>query len=175
MENPSHPFKLCAPDSEEEWTQAELLIAELKEWDAQQCQVLGFDRDDVWSTFYPDSLADIRRDSLPPNGRFLLAVDASSPLGCAAFRRLTDSECELYDVYVRPNARGRGVASLLLRRLLNDAKAAGYGTMLLETAVFMRNAHSLYRSLLFQVRPAYRTVPPRFAHATMWMECRLPA
>ena len=72
MENLSHPFKLCAPDSEEEWTQAELLIAELKEWDAQQCQVLGFDRDDVWSTFYPDSLA-----GHSPKCDSLLPTDAS--------------------------------------------------------------------------------------------------
>jgi ribosomal protein S18 acetylase RimI-like enzyme len=170
-----HPPELLPPNSEEEWSQAELLIAELQEWDAQQSLALGFDRDEVLSTFYPNCIADIRRDSVPPDGRFLLAIDAGLWLGCAAFRRLTDSECELYDVYVRPNARGRGVASLLLRRLLSDAKAAGYETMLRETAVFMREAHGLYRSLHFQTCSPYRTVPPRFANATIWMECRFPA
>jgi hypothetical protein len=46
--------------------------------------------------------------------------------------------------------------------------------MLLETAVFMREAHAVYRSLDFQVCPPYRTIPPRFANATLWMERRLP-
>ena len=63
MEYPTNSFQLSQPDTEEQWSQAEQLIAELKEWDAQQCQSLGFDRDDVLSTFYPDNLADIRRHS----------------------------------------------------------------------------------------------------------------
>ena len=166
-------LQLLQPDTEEEWAQADVLISELKDWDVQQCEVLGFDRDDVLSTFYPADIAEIRRDSVPPDGCFLLAADAGLLLGCAAFHRLTAAECELYDVYVRPAARGRGVAAVLLRRLMSDAKAAGYQTMVLETAVFMRDAHRLYRSLQFQVRSPYRDVPARFAAATLWMECRL--
>ena len=165
---------LNRPNTEEEWAQADLLISELKDWDAQECQALGFDREDVLSTFYPANIADIRRDSAPPDGCFLLAADTTgSPVGCAAFRRLTGAECELYDVYVRPAGRGRGVAAVLLRRLMSDAKAAGYQTMVLETAVFMRHAHRLYRALGFQDRSPYRAVPARFAAATLWMECRL--
>lgn len=173
VRNPQGTIQLVSPDTTEAWAQAEGLIAELKDWDAQQCKVLGFDRDDVLSTFYPDNLADIQRDSEPPGGRFLLAVDSGAPLGCAAFRRLSDIGCELYDVYVRPSGRGRGVASRLLSRLMSDAKAAGYQTMALETAVFMSDAHRLYHSLHFQTREPYRAIPSRFASATLWMECRL--
>jgi GNAT superfamily N-acetyltransferase len=150
------------------------LIAELKEWDVQQCQALGFERDDVLSVFYPDDIGAIRRDSVPPNGCFLLAIDACSPVGCATFRRSAPSVCELYDVYVRPSSRGRGIASMLLQRLMSDARSAGYQTMFLETAAFMHSAHSLYRSLHFRVRAPYRTIPSRFAKATIWMECELP-
>ena len=166
-------IQLLPPTTEEEWTHVENLITEFKEWDAQQCQALGFDRDEVLSVFYPDDMGAIRRDSVPPGGRFLLAVDANSPLGCAGFRSLTSSECELYDVYVRPGARGRGVASMLLHRLMGDAKAVGYQGMVLETAVFMLSAHSLYRALQFQTREPYRAIPEKFAEATLWMECRL--
>jgi ribosomal protein S18 acetylase RimI-like enzyme len=167
------PFRLIQPDSAQEWAQADRLITELKEWDVQQSRALGFEGEEVLSTFYPASLADIRRDSVPPEGGFLLAMDADLLLGCAAFHRLTATECELYDVYVRPEARGRGVASVLLRRLMSDAKAAGYRAMVLETAVFMREAHRLYRALQFEVRSPYRVLPQRFAAATVWMECRL--
>jgi GNAT superfamily N-acetyltransferase len=170
---PPGTIRLLSPSTEEEWGEAEVLIAELKEWDVQQSQALGFDRDEVMSVFYPDDIGGIRRDSVPPNGCLLLAVDAGSPVGCAAFRRLTSSGCELYDVYVCPSSRGRGVGSMLLRRLKSDAKAAGYQTMFLETAVFMHTAHSLYRSFHFHARDPYRAVPSRFAKATIWMECRL--
>ena len=62
---------------------------------------------------------------------------------------------------------------MLLRRLMGDAKAAGYQAMVLETAVFMLGAHSLYRALQFQTREPYRAIPEKFAEATLWMECRL--
>jgi ribosomal protein S18 acetylase RimI-like enzyme len=171
---PPNPIRLLSPGNEEDWRQADLLISELKEWDAQQSQALGFDRDEVLSVFYPDDIGAVRHHSVPPNGRFLLALDADSPVGCAAFRQLSLNECELYDVYVRPRARGRGVASMLLRHLMREAQAAGYQTMFLETAVFMHSAHSLYRSLHFQARVPYRAVPSKFAKATIWMECTLP-
>src|SRR5581483_7905374 len=164
-------IRLLSPGTVEDWAQAERLMTELKEWDVQQCQPLGFDRDDVLNTFYPDDMESIRRDSVPPHGRFLLAVDANSPVGCAAFRRFDDTACELYDVYVCPVARSRGVAPMLLRRLMSDAKTAGYQAMLLETAVFMHSAHKIYRSMHFQTRGPYRATPTRFQQATLWMEC----
>jgi hypothetical protein len=62
---------------------------------------------------------------------------------------------------------------MLLRHLMSGAKAAGYQAMLLETAVFMLSAHSIYRALQFQDCEPYRAIPPKFAEATLWMECRL--
>jgi GNAT superfamily N-acetyltransferase len=172
--HPEDPIRLVSPTTDEEWGQAQVLIAELIEWDVQQSRALGFDRDEVTNVFYPNDIGGIRRDSVPPNGRLLLAVDAGSPVGCAAFRRLTPDACELYDVYVRPSSRGQGVGSVLLQSLVSEAKIAGYRVMLLETAVFMHTAHSLYRSLHFQTREPYRAVPSKYAKATIWMECRLP-
>lgn len=101
-------IRLLSPGTEDEWGQAEALMAELKEWDVQQSQALGFHRDEVLSLFYPDDISGVRRDTVPPNGLFLLAADASSPMACAAFRPLTSSGCELYHVYARPSCRGRG-------------------------------------------------------------------
>jgi ribosomal protein S18 acetylase RimI-like enzyme len=166
-------IRFIAPTVKDEWRHADVLIAELKEWDVRQSEALGFDGDEVMSVFYPGDIGDIRRDSVPPEGCLLLAIDASLPVGCAAYRRLTSSACELYDVYVRPTCRGMGIGSALLQRLMRDAKVAGYRAMCLETAAFMHDAHKLYRSLHFQVRAPYRSIPTKFAHATMWMECNL--
>jgi GNAT superfamily N-acetyltransferase len=165
-------IQIVAPTSEDDWRTADLLIAELKAWDLEQSQALGFDPDEVMSIFYPND-GDIRQDSARPRGCLLLARDAHWPLGCAAFRRLTSTACELYDVYVRPTARGRGIGLLLLQQLIAEAQAGGYHTMCLETAKFMHDAHRLYKSLQFHVREPYRSIPVMFAEATIWMECRL--
>jgi len=166
-------IRVVSPATEEDWRHADLLIAELKEWDAQQSQARGFDPDEVMRIFYPEEIADIRRYSVAPEGCLLLAMDAGLPVGCAAFRRLTSEACEAYAVYVRPTCRGRGIGSLLLRRLMRAAREDGYRTMCLETATFMHEAHSIYRSLHFQVCEPYRSIPARHAEATLWMECKL--
>lgn len=165
--------RTLSPTSEEEWSYAKALIAELQEWDSQQSQTLGFDRQEVIETFYPGETEDIRRDSAPPGGRLLLAMDVDFPLGCAAFRRLSFDTCELYNLYVRHAYRGRGFGSVLVQRLMNDAKGTGYETMRLETASFMHDAHKLYRSLGFEACERYRRVSEKFASTTMWMQCKL--
>jgi GNAT superfamily N-acetyltransferase len=165
-------IQLLLPRTENEWRNAGMLIAELVEWDLRQSESLGFSPDEVRSIFYA-SESDIRRDSVPPLGCLLLAVDGGMPLGCAAYRRLNSETCELYDVYVRPESRGRGIGSMLLRRLMVGAKNAGYCAMCLETASFMHDAHKLYGSLRFRERAPYRTLPTKFAKVTLWMEAHL--
>jgi ribosomal protein S18 acetylase RimI-like enzyme len=167
------PIRILSPTTEDEWRQTDVLMTELKEWDVQQSQVLGFDRCEVLSVFYPDASEDVRRNSVPPEGGLLLAIAADFAAGCAAFRRLTPNSCEVYNVYVRPVCRGQGIGSMLLQKLKREAAHAGYDTMCLETATFMHDAHKLYRSLGFQVRAPYRTLEDRFAKATMWLECGL--
>jgi GNAT superfamily N-acetyltransferase len=165
--------RTLSPTSEAEWGYARALIAELQEWDSQHSQALGFGHQEVLEVFYPGETEDIRRNSAPPGGRFLLAMDANFPVGCAAFRRLSSNACELYNVYVRPLYRGHGFGSALLQRLMNDAKVTGYETMCLETASFMHDAHKLYRSFGFEVCEPHRRIPERFASVTMWMQCKL--
>jgi GNAT superfamily N-acetyltransferase len=162
-----------SPSTEEEWRQADLLLSELKEWDARQSQALGFDPDEVMKIFYPDSIADTKHENLTPAGCLLLAINGRTPVAVAAYRKLTPDTCELYNVYARPACRGRGIGLQLLHALMSNAKSAGYSTMYLETAMFMRDAHRLYGALNFRVRKAYRIVPAKFAAATMWMECCL--
>lgn len=166
-------IRMLSPNTDDDWTYAELLIAELKAWDVQQSRALGFDHDEVIDVFYPDGIEQIRRQSALPDGCFAIAMDVSVPAGCAGFRRLSPSRCELFDVYVRPGHRGRGIGSALVQRLLKQARAAGYAAMCLETASFMHTAHHLYKSLHFHVREPYRGIPARFADVTVWMECGL--
>jgi GNAT superfamily N-acetyltransferase len=164
--------RIIAPTTDDEWCRAGILIDELKEWDRRRSEALGFDGDEVIGVFYPDDIRDIRRVSALPEGCFLLAMDGNDPAGCAAYRRLTSTACEAYDVYVRPRCRGRGTGSTLLQRLMREAAVAGYNAMFLETATFMHDAHKFYTSFGFQDREPYRSIPAKFVDATIWMEYR---
>ncbi len=162
-----------SPRTEEEWQQVDVLLSELSAWDVRESEALGFVPDDVMSLFHSDNLGGTRQESVPPAGCLLFAIDVKTPVGVAAYRQLTSDACELHDVYVRPDCRGRGIASRLLRTLMSNAKSVGYRAMYLETATFMRDAHNLYRALNFKTREPYRKIPAKFIAATMWMECRL--
>ena len=158
-----------------EWDQVQGLIRELIDWDVRECENLGFERNDVIRTFYPDGLVDIRRQSVAPGGCFLIASCQGSPAGCAGYRPLAAKACELYNVYVSANYRGQGIGAVLVEQLQSRATAVGYRTMYLETASFMTHAHMLYRSLQFEVAPSYRPIPDRFVPVTIFMQRALQA
>jgi ribosomal protein S18 acetylase RimI-like enzyme len=164
---------LTSPATELEWHEAGILIDELIDWDLERFRPLGFERADLVGAFYPDNLEDVRRHCSGADGRFLLARGDGDAAGCASFRRQDVHSCELYNVYVRRNYRGYGIGALLLRQLQDDARRAGYRAMYLETATYMHDAHSLYRSLGFAVCGHFRAIPERFAAQTLSMRCDL--
>ena len=156
-------IRVLSPATDQEWRDAETLMSELKAWDLEQSRALGLDADEVERFFYP-YVDHLNSSSL------LLAMDGRSPAGCAALYRLDDTACELHSVYVRPDCRGVGIASLLVRQLVEQARGAGYRVMRLETATFMGEAQKLYGTLGFRVRKPYRSIPPQFAPFTIPME-----
>ncbi len=84
-----------------------------------------------------------------PGGRLLLARAGKEAVGVAALKPVDAATAEIKRMYVRPQARGRGVARALLQRLVEDARAEGYRTVRLESLPFMTEAHALYRSFGF--------------------------
>lgn len=82
----------------------------------------------------------------PPNGAFLVAYLDGEPVGCAAWRTNAEdpSAAEIKRMYVRPAARGRGVAMALLRAVENDARSAGRTHAVLETGTKQPEAIALY-------------------------------
>jgi GNAT superfamily N-acetyltransferase len=85
-----------------------------------------------------------------PAGRLLIAIDGSGPVGCGGIAPHGQTGCELKRLYVRPSARGQGVARRLATTAIETARAIGYRQMLIETLPSMVQAHALYRSLGFQ-------------------------
>jgi GNAT superfamily N-acetyltransferase len=95
----------------------------------------------------------------PPDGALLLARKAGLPLGCVGSRRLDDESCEMKRMFVDPVARGRGAGRLLADAVVEQARAAGFRRMYLDTSVRQTEAVALYRSLGFVEVPAYHQVP----------------
>ena len=78
---------------------------------------------------------------------FLVARDgAGEPLGCGALRGLGDGAAEIKRMYVRPQARGTGVARRLLAALEEEARSRGFGVIRLETGTRQPEAMALYAS-----------------------------
>jgi GNAT superfamily N-acetyltransferase len=84
-----------------------------------------------------------------PRARLYVAEVDDEPVGTGGLRPLGTEEAEIKRMYVRPSARGLGVGRAILHRLIDDARALGYRTIRLDTALFMREAQALYRSFGF--------------------------
>jgi ribosomal protein S18 acetylase RimI-like enzyme len=106
----------------------------------------------------------------PPRGALLLAMADGSPLGCAALRPLDRETCELKRVYVRPEARGRGIGRTMVITLIGSARRIGYRRMRLDTVPALKPALGLYRSLGFRFIAPYRAIPTERA---LFMELML--
>jgi len=84
----------------------------------------------------------------PPQALYLAEVDGR-PAGTGGLKEVGPGTAEVKRMYVDPAFRRHGVARAVLRRLIDDARAAGYGALRLETTVWMVEAHALYRSCGF--------------------------
>jgi putative acetyltransferase len=94
-----------------------------------------------------------------PTGVVLVARDGDETAGAIAYRMVEPGVCEMKRLYVRPAYRGRGVARDLANELIEDARARGYRTMLLDTLGSMQAARALYRDLGFAPVEAYYDNP----------------
>ena len=112
-----------------------------------------------------------------PRGRLLLARIGDEPVGVGTLKPVDGATGEIKRMYVRPAARGRGVGRALLERLVADARADGYVVVRLETLDFMKEAHTLYRSLGFigtTVFEGSEAVAAGIDSHTHYLELRLP-
>jgi GNAT superfamily N-acetyltransferase len=95
-------------------------------------------------------LASLPGKYAPPRGRLLLAWDGANAVGCVALRAISDEDCEMKRLFVRPGHRGEQVGHKLAERICSEARAAGYRRMCLDTLSTMSSALWLYSSLGFR-------------------------
>lgn len=91
----------------------------------------------------------------PPSGLLLLAKFEDHYCGCLALRPISKTTGEVMRMYVQPAMRGKGIAEMLMRQLLVDAKNIGYQEVYLDSLKRFTSAHKLYEKLGFIYCPPY--------------------
>jgi putative acetyltransferase len=107
-----------------------------------------------------------------PNVRFFVARLDGLSVGCGGVAMFEDY-AEVKRMYTRPRARGRGVAKALLRRIEDEARAAGKIVLRLETGIRQQEAIGLYERAGYRPRGPfgpYATMPTRNIETSLFFE-----
>ncbi|TEU17937.1 MAG: N-acetyltransferase [Anaerolineales bacterium] len=112
---------------------------------------------------------------LPPYGRLLLGEYEGQVVGLACMRRIREDIGEIKRMYVQPAFRGKGIGRALIEDLIAKAREIGYPRIRLDSTRFMKEAHSLYRSVGFQEIEPYpeSEIPEEFQQHWVFMELQL--
>ena len=82
-----------------------------------------------------------------PRAAVVIARFDGQAVGCGALRPKSQLIAEVKRVYVRPEARGAGIARAIMGELEQLARAAGFNEIWLETGLPQTGALRLYESL----------------------------
>ncbi len=111
---------------------------------------------------------DLPGDYAEPRGALLLALVDGQVAGCCALRPLDNVDypnaSEMKRLYVRQAFRSQGLGRQLAEAILDAARLAGYGCVLLDTLNDMEAARALYEDLGFEEIPPYYHSPIVGAH-----------
>ena len=113
-------------------------------------------------------LAGLPGDYAAPRGALLLARVDGAIAGCCALRPMDGSDypnaAEMKRLFVRKAFRGFGLGRQLTEAILDEARRAGYSSVLLDTLDEMEAARALYEDLGFEEIPPYYHNPHAGAH-----------
>lgn len=76
-------------------------------------------------------------------------------MGCGAFKKHDDQTVEIKRMFVHPDYRGKGVASLILKELELWATELNYSKSILETGIKLQNAIALYKKSGYAISENY--------------------
>ena len=108
---------------------------------------------------YEEELKHLREKYGMPEGRLYLAYCGGQLAGCIGLRKIDDVRCEMKRLYVRPEFRGKCIGSMLIQKIIEDAKEIGYQHMLLDTLPFLESAVHMYKKWGFYEIESYNDSP----------------
>ena len=119
---------------------------------------------------YDEEIAHLEDKYQPPRGSMYLIYYDGALAGCVGMKPSDEESAELKRLYLRPAFRGHNLGEQMLMRIMEDARAAGYRRLRLDTLPALRTALSLYRRIGFhEIDPYYDCLIPR----TIFMEIEL--
>ena len=130
-----------------DYTQAALLLGEQRAWTEA---LIGRELADVQPSAREEyaSLADFYGF---PHGQLLLARLDGEPVGVIGVRRIDERRGEGKRLFVRPSARGHGIAQQLVDELFGLCRALGFKSLYIETSPEkMGQQYAWYRRLGFR-------------------------
>jgi len=85
----------------------------------------------------------------------VVAYIQNKPVGCGAIKHYSESVMEVKRMFVVPEKRGHGIASVILRELENWSRELNYKKCILETGLRQPEAISLYKKNKYLIMPNY--------------------
>ena len=89
------------------------------------------------------------------NNRVVIAYIDRKPIGCGCFKQFDEKSIEIKRMFVDPDERGKGGASLILSELERWGKETGYNRAVLETGNKQTEAIALYKKMGYVVTANY--------------------
>lgn len=99
---------------------------------------------------FQQELAELPGKYAPPSGCLLIATMDDVAGGAVAFRRIDRECCEAKRLYVAVEHRGKRIGALLMERLMQEARAAGYRRLVGDTMPVMTKALTMYDRMGFR-------------------------
>lgn len=89
------------------------------------------------------------------NANVVLIYLDDKPVASGCFKKYDQNTVELKRMFVSPEARGLGLAQLVIKELETEANYQGFETMILETLFKQTEAISLYKKVGFEIVENY--------------------
>ena len=115
---------------------AQLIRASLEEFGLDKPGTVYFDS-------HLDHLADYYQHQ--ERAAYFILEDEGQLVGCGGFAPVSDKIAELQKLYVTKNSRGKGYSSRLIKRIIQEARLAGYEQLYLETSTELTTAVAIYQ------------------------------
>ncbi len=77
----------------------------------------------------------------------IVVFNADEPVGIGAIKKISETRIEIKRMYVKPNCRGQGIASSILKELENWAYTLGYSKSILETLKIKESVIEMYKKM----------------------------
>ncbi|HET9626644.1 MAG TPA: helix-turn-helix domain-containing GNAT family N-acetyltransferase, partial [Kofleriaceae bacterium] len=128
----------------------------------------------VFEHYVVQAFADFVTGFTPPRDQIWIAEltgrFAGRFAGSIAVKGLADATSQLRFLLVEPEARGRGIATQLVRRVLDHARAGGDRRVVLDTASDLTAARAIYAAHGFARTASVAGEPwlPRGVHSERW-------